>query len=317
MAAKCVHQSCGKEFFDTEETCFYHPGPPVFHEGLKGWKCCKPRVLTFDEFLSITPCTTGKHSTTDIPPTIEKKEAQIANIPPPKTAFLSDHISRSPISTVPQATATPPPAPQESEDDDPQLELPVGKICRRRACGTQFDGGARRDEQCVFHPGVPIFHEGSKGYSCCKRRVLEFDEFMKIRGCATKDRHLFIGSGQKERNASGKETLESVRHDFYQTPTTVIASFFLKKIDKAKSQVRFGPSELALDLKTTDATPKCFTKSFSLFGQIDPLTSTFKVFGTKLEVNFTKMDGASWPVLCSNELQTGEIIQVGRAGNFS
>lgn len=23
----------------------------------------------------------------------------------------------------------------------------------------------------------PIFHEGSKGYTCCKRRVLEFDEY--------------------------------------------------------------------------------------------------------------------------------------------
>jgi len=34
---------------------------------------------------------------------------------------------------------------------------------------------------------------GSKGYSCCKRRVLEFDQFMKIPGCAT-GRHLFIGA---------------------------------------------------------------------------------------------------------------------------
>jgi len=65
----------------------------------------------------------------------------------------------------------------------------------------------------VFHPGVPIFHEGSKGYTCCKRRVLEFDEFMRIEGCTTKNRHLFIGSGKKKGgNASGEEVLETVRY---------------------------------------------------------------------------------------------------------
>ena len=30
-----------------------------------------------------------------------------------------------------------------------------------------------------------------QGYLCCKRRVLEFDEFLKIGGC-THGRHLFI-----------------------------------------------------------------------------------------------------------------------------
>lgn len=30
-----------------------------------------------------------------------------------------------------------------------------------------------------------------KGYLCCKRRVLEFDEFLKIQGCKT-GRHVFV-----------------------------------------------------------------------------------------------------------------------------
>jgi len=42
---------------------------------------------------------------------------------------------------------------------------------------------------------------------------LEFDEFMRIEGCTTKDRHLFIGSGKKKgSNASGEEMLETVRY---------------------------------------------------------------------------------------------------------
>jgi len=160
-----------------------------------------------------------------------------------------------------------------------------------------------------------FFHEGSKGYSCCKRRVLEFDEFMKIEGCKTKDRHLFVGSGKKKAgNSGGEDVLETVRHDFYQTPTTVIASFFLKKINKENAKVDFASTELSLDLVTTDPTPKRYKTVVPLFGAIDPEKSTSKILGTKLEVNFVKADGASWPVLRSDEQRTGEIIQVGKAG---
>lgn len=67
---------------------------------------------------------------------------------------------------------------------------------------------SRDKEECVHHPGQPIFHEGSKGWTCCKRRVLEFDEFMKIEGCKRKKRHLFVGSGKKD---SKEEALMTVR----------------------------------------------------------------------------------------------------------
>jgi hypothetical protein len=44
--------------------------------------------------------------------------------------------------------------------------------------------------------------------------VLEFDQFMKIEGCKTKDRHLFVGSGKKEKESAsgGEEVLETVRY---------------------------------------------------------------------------------------------------------
>lgn len=183
---------------------------PDSHKTL-GWKCCKPRVLTFDEFLAIPACTTGKHSTTDIPPTIEKKQVDPADAAPAykPTAPAPEAASRAPV--APQATATSPPPPPESEDDDPSLEIPKGKTCRRKACEQQYTG-ERESEKCVFHPGAPIFHEGSKGYTCCKRRVLEFDEFLRIGGCKTKDRHLFVGSGKtKGAKAGGEEVLETVR----------------------------------------------------------------------------------------------------------
>lgn len=113
---------------------------------------------------------------------------------------------------------------------------------------------------------------------------------------------------------AGSEMLIEHRSDFYQTPSTVIVSFFLKKINKENAKVEFHSNEISLDLVTSDATPKRYKANIPLFGPIDTATSTFKILGTKLEVNFVKADGSSWPVLRSDEQRTGEIIQVGKAG---
>jgi CS domain len=106
---------------------------------------------------------------------------------------------------------------------------------------------------------------------------------------------------------------QGVRNDFYQTPTTVIVSFYLKKIDKAKAKVEFSsPTSLDLDLPTSDN--KRYVQTIPLFAPIDQKASQFKIMGTKLELTLAKADGSSWPVLRGDEVGTGEIIQVGRAG---
>ncbi|KAK3070730.1 hypothetical protein LTS18_015028, partial [Coniosporium uncinatum] len=162
MAGKCVHKGCGKTFSDPEEECVFHPGPPEFHEGQKGWKCCKPRVLTFDEFLAIPPCTTGKHSTVDDTP---QPEPAVPKEPPPKPVdSLPTPAPRISQAQAPSARPAATPAPPESEDDDPSLPIPSGQTCRRRGCNETYSEGSNREvEKCVFHPGHPIFHEGSKG----------------------------------------------------------------------------------------------------------------------------------------------------------
>lgn len=253
-AQKCVHQSCGKIFTDPDEECHYHPGPPVFHEGQKGkklaylisfkgrpthsssfivgWKCCKPRFLTFEEFQSIPPCTVGKHSTTEFPLPVEKTEG--ASISTAPTPVSSAEPTRVPLNAAQATPPPPPPAVEEPEDDDPALPIKEGTTCKRIKCGVQYtpEVRAKREkgekEECVHHPGAPIFHEGSKGYSCCKRRVLEFDEFMKIEGCTVKDKHLFVGSGEKGKQAGndGEETVETVRYVLLLFQHTVEKSKF-------------------------------------------------------------------------------------------
>lgn len=110
-----------------------------------------------------------------------------------------------------------------------------------------------------------------------------------------------------------RRVLNSCRHDFYQTPTTVIASYYLKKIDKARAKVEFTSSTTVnLDLPTADN--KRYNTELPLFGPIDVSTSTYKIMGTKLELTLAKVDGLGWPVLRSDEERGSDIIQVGRAG---
>ena len=104
-----------------------------------------------------------------------------------------------------------------------------------------------------------------------------------------------------------------IRHDFYQTPSTVIASFFLKKIDKGRAKVDFSsPTTVDLDLPTAEN--KRYTTQLPLFGHIDTTGSKFKIMGTKLELTLVKTDDMSWRTLRSDEQSTSEIVQVGRAG---
>ena len=103
------------------------------------------------------------------------------------------------------------------------------------------------------------------------------------------------------------------RHDFYQTGTTVIASYYLKKIDKARAHVSFpSPTTVLLDLPTADQ--KRYKTELPLFGQIEPNKSSFKIMGTKLELTLAKADALGWPVLRSDENRGNDIIQVGKAG---
>lgn len=294
-----------------------------------GWKCCKPRVLTFDEFLEIPPCTTGKHSTVDENATVPQKKAEeddnaprlkpISTDAEPKASPALNTAAQSQemlgAMAPPSKPATPDPR-LEEDSDDPNTPIPSSTTCKRRSCGKNSAEVKSRDEECTFHPGIPIFHEGSKGWTCCKRRVLEFDEFMKIEGCKTRKGHCFVGKRAKKGNttANQEEILEDVRNDFYQTPNTLIVSFYLKKIDKEKAKVEFldDGSGIDLDLPTSDG--KRFTKRIETWKELSPEKCKFKILGTKLEMELQKKEGGlGWPMLLKGGRETGERIQVGKA----
>ncbi|XP_010277444.1 PREDICTED: cysteine and histidine-rich domain-containing protein RAR1 isoform X1 [Nelumbo nucifera] len=61
----CKNKGCGKTFKEKDNhdsACSYHPGPAIFHDRMRGWKCCDVHVKEFDEFMDIPPCTKGWHN---------------------------------------------------------------------------------------------------------------------------------------------------------------------------------------------------------------------------------------------------------------
>ncbi|MFQ6632184.1 hypothetical protein Gotur_009779 [Gossypium turneri] len=66
----CKNKGCGKVFKEIENhesACSYHPGPAVFHDRVRGWKCCDIYVKEFDEFMTIPPCKKGWHDADPVP----------------------------------------------------------------------------------------------------------------------------------------------------------------------------------------------------------------------------------------------------------
>ena len=85
-------------------------------------------------------------------------------------------------------------------------------------------------QTCNFHPGGPVFHEGYKYWSCCKKkRTTEFSEFMGFPGC-TKGTCVFTEDPTKKKKAL-------CRYDFFQQGTTVTLSIYAKKVDPEQCKV--------------------------------------------------------------------------------
>lgn len=60
----CKNNSCKGTYTgiaSDKEVCNYHPGAPIFHEGLKYWSCCQKKTTEFSTFLEQQGCTQGRH----------------------------------------------------------------------------------------------------------------------------------------------------------------------------------------------------------------------------------------------------------------
>ncbi|KAF8894476.1 hypothetical protein BD779DRAFT_1501314 [Infundibulicybe gibba] len=313
--ARCTRRGCGQDFTKDDGTrCVHHPGVPVFHEGLKSWSCCadvnKP-VLDFDDFMKIQGCVQEDHHTSEALPVEAPKPTSTTNFRVAESNSGGETFSTSTGTSTPVVSgiiATPPPKQAIEEEDDLAAPVNPGVQCRRNGCGIRFvsDEVSRQGEGegavCIYHPSPPIFREGSKGYLCCKRRVLEFDEFLKIRGCRV-GRHVFVPRPTPDVAVASETT--SCRIDHYQTVDKVHVSVFARQVEKGRSQVHFGETKIVLDLFLPGE--KRFSRTLDLFGPIDPTNSSFKITNTKVEIQLQKKDRRGWTVLEQTARDLGNI----------
>ncbi|TPX41860.1 hypothetical protein SeLEV6574_g05890 [Synchytrium endobioticum] len=299
----CTNKGCGKTYEESENvhtSCEYHSGGPIFHEGLKGWSCCTKRVTDFDEMFKIPGCTVEMHSdAVQQAPTREERQQRLQT----EAALQPSHIqngvemygnftratpSTNNIAAPSKPVETKSEVKEEDLHDSPDAMIELNTRCKRPGCNTAYkDEGSKLDE-CIFHRGAPFFHEGSKGWSCCPRKVLEFEEFLKIQGC-NRGKHRF--TDVKTSNPDEEELIQC-RYDWFQTPTTVTISVFAKKVDKSKTKVEFGSNELNVYVKFLDG--KAFRLSTPLSQPIKPEESKYEVLSTKVEIVVTKSNGVAW-----------------------
>jgi len=64
IGTACFNNGCMKTYqgeASLVETCYYHAGQPIFHEGMKYWSCCERKTSDFDAFMQQAGCIKGKH----------------------------------------------------------------------------------------------------------------------------------------------------------------------------------------------------------------------------------------------------------------
>ncbi|PWY99560.1 chord-domain-containing protein [Testicularia cyperi] len=234
---------------------------------------------------------------------------------------------------------------QDPTDVNADAALKTGAICKRSGCGHSFAGGARdrTTEECKFHRGSPIFHEGSKGWSCCKRRVLDFNDFLQIEPCTTaKHGHLYLGapkprshlpsngarvgagagSGASQDNADADaEEQVDCRMDHYETPNDIRLTVYAKAVNADRSSIEFHDSQVVFNLSlpplasssSSPTTPRRFAKSLNTFAPIVPAECSFTITKFKVDLVLTKAaKGQSWPALEAGDRVFGYGLTFGR-----
>lgn len=310
----CYNKGCSLKFVEAQNSdtgCQHHPGAPVFHDAYKTWSCCNKKSIDFTEFLGIPGCTWGRHS--NVKPVTEKKTVKPLEVgevitqleevpknrapkqPPPERP--SDDIEKIPLRTIVGASLKS--ALQKHNEKLEQVSaseasssdiLQVGTSCKNNTCDARYSGVQANDASpCCHHPGVPVFHEGYKFWSCCKKRTDDFDQFLKQAGC-TNGTHDWLKPSELAQKQS------NCRYDYRQTGTHIVVTIYAKLCDPEKCTVLANPTNLSTKLAFNGGA-NLFEINFQLNGVIIPEESSVEFLGVKAEIKLRKRDPISWPML--------------------
>ncbi|XP_076832879.1 LOW QUALITY PROTEIN: cysteine and histidine-rich domain-containing protein 1a [Brachyhypopomus gauderio] len=312
MSALCYNKGCGQRFDpdnNPEGVCTYHPGVPVFHDALKGWSCCKRRTTDFSDFLSIAGCTKGCHNKEKPPEPVkpevkssgEKKELEDLKprfdeyvIAAPKPLeFIQRPSADEPLVELQQKVSVSlrqaleklelAETSQSAKKEEEDAEVKIGMACKNGGCSQTFCGPESDEETCVYHTGVPIFHEGMKYWSCCRRKTSDFNTFLSQEGCS-KGTHQW-------KNADGKKVVPC-RVDWHQTGGQVTISIYAKNANPELCSIQANSTTVCISVRFDRE--KEFEQKISLWGVIDVSKSVVNMMASKIEIVMKKAEPMSW-----------------------
>ncbi|KAF6028081.1 CHORDC1 [Bugula neritina] len=52
--------------------------------------------------------------------------------------------------------------------------------CYRKGCGKAYICTENAADSCRYHPGVPVFHDALKSWSCCEKKSTDFSVFLDM-----------------------------------------------------------------------------------------------------------------------------------------
>ncbi|XP_066506883.1 cysteine and histidine-rich domain-containing protein 1 [Hoplias malabaricus] len=312
MSVLCYNKGCGQRFDpenNPDDACTYHPGVPVFHDALKGWSCCKRRTTDFSDFLSIAGCTKGPHNKEKPPEPVKpevKTSGEKKDIDDFKPKFSESIIQApKPAESIHRPSADEPitrlkqmvsaslkqaleklklsensPDKKEEEGD----EIKIGTSCKNGGCTKTFNGEESNKDVCLYHAGFPIFHEGMKYWSCCKRKTSDFNTFLSQEGCS-KGTHLW------RKKDAGKKVVPC-RFDWHQTGSQVTITVYAKNSIPELSYV--DGNSTTLDIQIIFDGDKEFNQKIILWGVIDAGKSSMNMMAAKIEIVLKKAEPMTW-----------------------
>lgn len=255
----------------------------------------------FTTFLNTPGCSKGKHSNIK-PVEPEKITGNLEKESSPEEVIIrapvQEAMKRPPVDTPllrlnptiaaslkqQKLVAASPSGPSTDETGD----VRIGESCKNSGCKVSYAGPESNHADCTYHPGVPIFHEGMKFWSCCQRKTSEFQQFLDQEGCDI-GQHKWV-----KEDTSGAEI--ECRYDMHQTASHVVVAIYSKKYDSQISYIEVNPIRLKVHIYFP-LEKGSFDLDTELRGIIDVNDCSCSMMGTKMEIKMKKAELGLWTKL--------------------
>jgi hypothetical protein len=156
---RCKNYGCNQFFREEDNSdtaCQHHVAPPIFHDTMKCWSCCRDRkAYDFESFQLIKGCTTGRHST--VPQQIAiaaspnaPAEGSIPTPPPVQLKSIADYNATNPdAASAASSAAKIVSAPRKSTRNADG----VTAKCQHKGCQKDFTIAENCATACTYHAG--------------------------------------------------------------------------------------------------------------------------------------------------------------------